>query len=112
MTPDDYLTLALGGITQMEAASQQSLMHLGRLPIEGSLNKRAKFEALGFVFGKVIDELFISVTFPNGWRLEPNGSFHSTLLDEQGRVRGMVSYKAAPYDRWARVTLDEYTAQV
>lgn len=102
---DGLLTLALCGITQMEAAGQQSLLNSSKLPIDGSLGNRTKLESLGFTFGEVLDDLFISATMPEGWHLEPNGSMHSTLLDAQGVARGNVFYKAAPYDRQARLSL-------
>lgn len=105
MTAEDVLTLALGSIPKMEAFGQQQLLNSSKLPIDGSLNNRATFESLGFVFGETLDELFVSVTMPNGWHLTANGGMHNSLVDEFDRVRGNVFYKAAPYDRNAHISL-------
>jgi len=66
------------------------------------------FEALGFTFGPVDphDPLFRPATLPDGWTKE--GSDHdmwSYVVDELGRRRVGVFYKAAFHDRHADMTL-------
>lgn len=52
------------------------------------------------------DPLFIRVTLPAGWKIAPtNHSMHSDLLDDKGRQRASIFYKAAYYDRRADMTL-------
>lgn len=62
---------------------------------------------LGFVFGEPVDDLFIAVTFPAGWKkVATEHSMWSDLVDPQGRKRGGIFYKAAFYDRKASMHLD------
>lgn len=65
---------------------------------------RPLLESWGFVFGKVIggDTLFMQARLPPGWKKK--GSDHdmwSYIVDDQGRERCSVFYKAAFYDREA-----------
>jgi deoxyxylulose-5-phosphate synthase len=46
------------------------------------------------------DDLFQFVKLPAGWRKEPTDhSMWSHLVDDKGRIRGAIFYKAAFYDR-------------
>jgi len=86
-----------GGIEAQEAAGQRSFVANETLPIQCP---RAELEQIGFVFGKPVDDLFVSVQFPAGWRKQATDhSMWSDLLDEKGRKRGSIFYKAAFYDR-------------
>lgn len=89
-----------GGIERQEAEGQRQLASAFRtLPKE---MERGPAEAFGFVFGDDADELFVNVTAPDGWAIRPTDhSMHSEIVDEQGRVRGSIFYKAAFYDRRA-----------
>lgn len=108
---ENFLVAATpGGIERQEAMGQAAFVGTkGSLPSECP---RAALEKLGFVFGEPIDDLFISVTFPEGWRKEAaDHSMWSYLLDSQGRRRGSIFYKAAFYDRSAHMSLERrYTA--
>lgn len=95
-----------GGIEAQEAKGQQELVASARLPKDFSRNTREQYEALGFVFGDDYDDLFVNCTLPEGWRYEATEhSMHSDIVDEQGRVRVGVFYKAAFYDRNAHAYL-------
>jgi len=99
-----------GGIEAQEAEGQRELNSVcDRLPIRGTIDdpvKRAQWESVGFVFGKPIPELsqrgrevFAEATFPKGWSLKPSGhSMWSSVVDDQGRKRAKVFFKAAFYD--------------
>jgi hypothetical protein len=97
-------------IVAQEAAGQQDMTMGGYLP---KLNEhhqpidRAAWEALGFVFGKDMDDLFVNVDFPVGWSFVPRPDHHlwSEIKDADGRIRARVFYKAAFYDRRAHVRL-------
>lgn len=90
-----------GGIEAQEKAGQQELVASTNMPKELQPNQEA-FEALGFVFGEPIDEIFVSATLPKGWtRAATDHSMHSDILDETGKARVHVFYKAAFYDRRA-----------
>ena len=93
-----------GGIEAQEAAGQRAMAATQNLPREG-LN-REMMEELGFVFGENVDGLFVSAKFPEGWTIKPTShSMHSDLLDDKGRKRASIFYKAAFYDRNANIYL-------
>lgn len=99
-----------GGIEAQEAKGQRDLVsNFDRLPkkaeIGGHIDLRL-FERLGFTFGADIDDVFVSVVPPAGWTMKATEhSMWSRLVDDKGRERGSVFYKAAFYDRSAHVTL-------
>lgn len=67
----------------------------------------AHARAAGFVIGEVLDDLFIAVTPPPGWRMERTDHYmYSRLFDAQGRERGTQMFKAAAYDRDANFRFD------
>ena len=97
---------ASGIIEAQEAQGQRELVRSSVLPAE--IADRASFERLGFTFGEPVpgDSLFLNATMPPGWTKE--GSDHamwSYLVDDKGRRRASVFYKAACYDRDARMGL-------
>lgn len=94
-----------GGIEAQEKAGQASFVANSTLPIELH-PPRAAFEAIGIVFGEPVDGLFVSVRFPEGWKKKATDhDMHSYILDEKGRIRIRVFYKAAFYDRRADARL-------
>lgn len=103
-------------IEDQERAGQAQLVNSDRLPtdIKGD---RGEWEALGFTFGEADpdDPMFMPATLPPGWKRE--GSDHamwSYLVDQHGRRRVAIFYKAAFYDRSAFMrleSLDWYVAQ-
>jgi hypothetical protein len=67
---------------------------------------RDALEALGFVFGEDADDIFVTVKFPDGWdKKATDHSMWSDLLDDKGRRRGNIFYKAAFYDRSAHMRM-------
>lgn len=101
------LAMAVGStdglIENQERAGQTQLVHSDCLPTE-LRSPREEFEALGFAFGQPDphDPLFTAATLPDGWTKQ--GSDHdmwSYVLDEHGRRRIGIFYKAAFYDRRA-----------
>jgi len=74
-----------------------------------------QFEQMGIVFGDKVDDLFVEVQLPKGWAKVPTDhSMWSELIDDLGRVRARIFYKAAFYDRSAHISLVarySYTAQ-
>lgn len=102
---DNFLVAATpGGIEAQERRGQQAFVQSSQLPKDGC--DRAQMAALGIQIGEDIDDLFVSAVFPEGWRLQATDhSMHSNLLDNQGRKRAGVFYKAAFYDRSANMRL-------
>ena len=93
-----------GAIEQEEAAGQAYLCEQEMLPREILDNTREDFENLGFVFGDDVDNLFVQATLPPGWKKEPiDHSMWSKIVDERGRPRVEIFYKAAFYDRHAHM---------
>ena len=90
-------------IEEQEAAGQSSFVNSTTLPRRmQDVNGRAIRESWGIVFdeGEVDDKLFFQVTLPTGWVKRQTGhSMWSELVDDQGKVRATMFYKAAFYDR-------------
>lgn len=89
------------GIMRSERVGQQELVASTNMP-KSMHPSRDTFEAVGFKFGADLDNLFVKATLPQGWtRAATDHSMHSDVLDEKGRKRVGVFYKAAFYDRRA-----------
>lgn len=92
-------------IEDMEARGQRELVsQTAQLPSEGSND--AAWKEMGVLFGAELpgDKLFRAVKLPVGWKLKATThNMWSELLDEKGRVRGKMFYKAAHYDRRANI---------
>ncbi|MDG9703764.1 hypothetical protein [Streptomyces sp. DH37] len=94
-------------IEEQERRGQAELLHSDRMPTNLKPTKEA-FEEVGFTFGEpdVGDPLFAPATLPDGWTRQ--GSDHDMwtyIVDELGRRRVSVFYKAAFYDRSAHASL-------
>ena len=95
-----------GGIEAQEAQGQQDFVANETLPIKFNYCTREQIEAMGIVYGDPVDDLFVEVTLPDGWHKQPTGhSMWSYLLDDQGRKRASIFYKAAFYDRRAFIDI-------
>ena len=91
-----------GGIERQEAAGQRALVESTMLPKEIRGATQEQLTAIGFEFGADVDELFVTCELPPGWtKRGTEHSMYSDLLDEQGRKRAGIFYKAAFYDRRA-----------
>jgi hypothetical protein len=94
-----------GGIERQEKEGQIEQSFLETLP-KDIRDQRPLFEAVGFVFGESYDDLFDKVTFPKGWRKQATEhSMGTNIVDDKGRERGAIFYKAAFYDRHAHAYL-------
>jgi hypothetical protein len=94
-----------GGIERQEKNGQIEQSILETLPRDMK-NCRQHLEALGFVIKDPADDLFYNVQFPAGWKKVPTDhSMWTDLVDEKGRKRGAIFYKAAFYDRSAHMSL-------
>lgn len=96
-----------GWITGQERAGQSQLVNSTSLPTQAN-DGDAAYLALGFTFGepRAGDPLFRPATMPEGWRKEASDhSMWSYVVDQLGRRRVSVFYKAAFYDRDAFMRL-------
>jgi hypothetical protein len=107
---DNFLAAATpGGIERQEAAGQAALVASNsKLPKDAFPVTRDQItKGTGIVFGDDFDDLFVNVTLPPGWKLKPTDhSMWSDLLDDKGRIRAGVFYKAAFYDRKAHMNFN------
>jgi hypothetical protein len=93
-------------IERQEAAGQQELVNASVLPADCDSASRAALEAAGVVFGEPVagDPIFVNVTLPDGWKkVATDHSMWSDLVDGDGKKRAGIFYKAAFYDRNARM---------
>lgn len=92
-------------ILEAEAAGQAAMLASVNLPADMG-DSRPIFEAMGIRFGRPGDDpLFLPATLPPGWRKEATDhAMYSRLIDDRGRERATIFYKAAFYDRSANMT--------
>jgi len=111
-TANFFAAITPGGIEAQEKRGQLEQAEKQELPVEGtsSSEHRKMFEALGFKFGKraSLQDLFVACEFPKGWKKVPTEhSMWSDLVDDKGRKRGGIFFKAAFYDTKAHVSLSK-----
>lgn len=95
-----------GGIERQEAEGQAAFVASSQLPKEIHGATREQLEAIGFKFGNDADELFVECKLPPGWKLKATEhSMHNEVLDDKGRKRAGIFYKAAFYDRRADMNM-------
>ena len=95
------------GILQQEAVGQQSFVNSTTLPIEMQGDTKSILSAVGVKFLEVVegDTLFQYVELPEGWHKKAaEHSMWSHLIDDKGRQRANIFYKAAYYDRSAHIS--------
>jgi hypothetical protein len=88
-----------------EERGQSQFVESDVLP--ATFRSRAYAEKIGFVFHGPVegDPIFVYADLPKGWRkIAGEESRHSYIVDEQGRRRVHVFYKAAYYDRHAEAS--------
>lgn len=90
-----------GGIERQEKEGQQALVQSTDMPLTLTPGREA-FEKVGFTFGEEVNDLFCNATLPAGWKkVATDHSMWSKIVDDQGRERVSIFYKAAFYDREA-----------
>ena len=99
--PDDQMN--------QEANGQQSFVDSDTLPIiihGGAAKAILEMAGVEFLGPVEDDDLFQYVKLPPGWQKQPTDhSMWSKLVDEKGRERASIFYKAAFYDRNAHLHL-------
>lgn len=92
---------ASGAILNQEKRGQQQFNSSDVLPVNCD---RQYAEMLGIVFGEMVDDIFVQAMLPTGWKkVATDHSMWTDLIDDKGRKRGSVFYKAAFYDRSAHL---------
>lgn len=100
-------------IDAQERSGQRQLVNSDRLPtkVVNDEGGDEPYLALGFTFGEPDpdDRLFRPATLPAGWRREAmDHAMGSRIVDEYGRERVSIFYKAAFYDRDANMYLTSH----
>ena len=96
-----------GQIEEQEKAGQAALAGSVKafLPRESNLDRVTVTKRTGILFHEDADELFVEVTLPPGWSIQPTEhALYSVLQDAAGKPQADVFYKAAFYDRRADIT--------
>lgn len=99
------------GILASEARGQRELVKSSTLPTQGL--DEVTCAALGIEILDEVDDLFTKVNLPTGWAKRPTDhSMWSQLVDDKGRKRAGIFYKAAFYDMAAHISFNRrYSAQ-
>lgn len=107
---ENYLVASTaGGIEAQEAQGQRSFVESETLPVSVDGHEYGGDAALadmGFELGPEVadDPIFRYAKLPDGWKKEPaEHSMWSKIVDETGRERISIFYKAAFYDRRAEM---------
>jgi hypothetical protein len=94
-----------GLIEEQEAHGQQALAASSELP-KPTPEVQGVLERMGVEFGDPSDDLFVCAKLPEGWEVQPTDHpMWSDLVNEKGAGVASIFYKAAFYDRSARMSL-------
>ena len=96
-----------GAIEAQEEDGQRDLANAQELPRKLSMggDTTVLYERIGIKVVGGIDPLFVRTQLPNGWKIIPTEhSMWSKLVDNLGRERASIFYKAAFYDRDAHIS--------
>lgn len=100
---------APNNILAQEAQGQKELVNSMQLPVDIDPDDKAKLVEAGVVFGDPSpgDPIFCDALLPKGWSKQATDhSMWSKLVDDTGKVRAMIFYKAAFYDRSAFMRIE------
>jgi len=101
-------------IENQEKRGQSVLVNSSKLPIKygrgdvkDTVEYLNKLDKMGIKIIEDKDDLFMEVELPTGWSLKrTDHSMWSNLVDDKGRERANIFYKAAFYDRDAFITFN------
>lgn len=127
LPPDRLLLKAMvlgasASIQEMEAEGQREFLQSDVMParcqnfsflgdVDHAIQRDRMLEALGFTVGTPVvgDPQFVLASLPTGWRkVGSDHSMWSYILDQRGRRRVSVFYKAAHYDRSAHFSVERW----
>ncbi len=97
-----------GGIEAQEAHGQRIFVQSETMPKDGGMgiDSRPLLEQINIKVLGDYDDIFYSVELPAGWHKEPTEHpMWNKLIDDKGRERASIFYKAAFYDRNAHMRL-------
>jgi len=101
-------------IPAQEHRGQADFVNAATLPMEvqkhsiSGMSSVDIYERLGITVLQPADDLFYSVVLPEGWKkVASDHAMHSYVVDQTGRERIHVFYKAAFYDRNAHASIEK-----
>lgn len=99
-----------GSVEDAEARGQQDLVNSFDLPIDmGGADRKEVETKTGIIFADDINDMFVRVVLPDEWaKVATDHSMWSMLVDEKGRVRASIFYKAAFYGRSAHMHFEPF----
>ena len=93
-------------ILRQEARGQQDFVNSTTLPKDIRNGSREQLEEMGIVFGEDVDDLFVEVQLPEGWKREvTDHDMWNKLVNKEGQEQAMIFYKAAFNDRDAFMSI-------
>ncbi|MGC5012587.1 hypothetical protein ACLQ2R_17625 [Streptosporangium sp. DT93] len=102
-------------IERQEKQGQRELVNSDVIPADLGYGSEEELTALGFTLGAPVsgDKLFRHAELPPGWKREGSGhAMWSHIVDELGRKRLAIFYKAAYYDRSAHASIVSVSAYI
>jgi heme exporter protein D len=90
-------------IEQQQKQKQKQQQKLNKIPkvLKGGLTFKELEEKFNFFFIEEVDDLFFKAHLPEGWKMETEGEFWTSLLNKEGEPVFSIFHKAAYYDRSA-----------
>jgi len=111
---DNLIHYMLGGtVEQQEEQGRNELIIADQLPKTNNDFDRSALEIYKKIGVEIVednnnDDLFFSVKLPKGWSKKCTGhNLWTDLLDDKGRKRACIFYKAAFYDRKAFINFEK-----
>jgi hypothetical protein len=100
------LTLGTDGVDVYARIKQRDLAVETKLPTPSSNDP--VWAKMGVIFGEPVEgdkKFFRHATLPTGWKIVPTDHhMYSNLVDDKGRPRAQIGFKAAFYDRWTSIS--------
>lgn len=96
-----------GGLERQEREGQITFVQNNTLPIKFHTGTREDLKKLGVVFHENIDDLFVRVALPDGWKKQAKDhKMWSTLLNSKDVVIASIFYKASFHDKRAYINVE------
>ena len=95
-----------GGIEAQEAQGQRDMIEQCRVPRDFDEATGVRLAACGITLRDGADAMFFDASLPKGWSIVPSDhAMWSYIVDGAGANRFQIFYKAAFYDRSARMSV-------
>lgn len=105
---EELTLLALGtdGVDVYTRIKHRDMAQAVELPTPGSNDP--SWAKMGVIYGEPVEgdeKFFRHAQIPKGWKISPTSHYmYSNLVDDKGRPRAQIGFKAASYDRWTSIS--------